>query len=887
MAISTNGAIITRLAGALYNEYLSNASYTELSTTAPATVAANFLSNDFAGKTDAQIATTVLTNLSLNTVAGLDNWVAAQLTAAGSTAAAKGAKLVSMLNDYANMTADATYGASATSFNTKVAASLVLSQTDGSAGGAFATAGTAPASGGTFILTTGNDVADASSALRGSLVSDFRFTSGDEIVQGTVGTLTTGDVLVDNSTTDNDSLNATIKVATGQFTAQNIETINVTYMAGTTPTLEMDNVLGTKNINVVGTAAGIIDGFAADSVQPTITMNGFTRQLTISPVTLDGSTTAGTAETINLAVSGVTYGSSAATRSIALIDGTSNGSLEVLNVQSNGDVANAFKLDVAASDSVAKINISGSAALTMRADAAEITGVTVASTATGTATLAIDMNGTTGDTPVNAANYSGVALAAYDSTAGSDSAGMSSVLAGSSITFMSDFDQSVFTVQGATYAAQASALSFTLDHSTANTDLDVANITVENVKALTFTSNGHAASDSATAQNNIGTLDGDATTITILGDTSFQASLDIDAVESATTATTARTVTVDASGMTGNAFVVLSAVADSKVTYNITGTGMDDTLSTNATGGSLTGGAGNDTLTGGTAANVISGGDGNDTIVLSAGADSISGGSGNDTFDLNDIDVTGVKKVDTVTIVVGATGDVLSGDTISVTINDVVKTMTITNLGTNTATGDVITAVRNQLVSFINNEFTDVVDAATSDTAALTITAETAGTTFTVDVLDAFTETATTATATDGTTTANVVAVSMDTTITDFALGDILDLAGIVDETTVDFFKGAAASLSAGSDASENILVITDVSYADVAAVEDAYTDEMFANGDDIVVIFLNSTLGYAQLFFDTDADTDDTSTNTLINFTGITTLTQLSAAFTVDSFLL
>ena len=131
MAISTNGAIITRLAGALYGEYLSNASYVEVSTTAPATVAANWLSNDFASKTDAQIATTVLTNLSLNTVEGLENWVAAQLTAAGSTAAAKGAKLVSMLNDYSQMTADATYGASATSFNAKVTASLTLSQTTG------------------------------------------------------------------------------------------------------------------------------------------------------------------------------------------------------------------------------------------------------------------------------------------------------------------------------------------------------------------------------------------------------------------------------------------------------------------------------------------------------------------------------------------------------------------------------------------------------------------------------------------------------------------------------------------------------------------------------------------------------------------------------------
>ena len=109
MAISTNGTIITRLAGALYGEYLSNASYTEVKETAAVTVAADMIKNDFAGKTDAQLATTILKNLDLTTVAGLDNWVAAQLTAAGSTAAAKGAKLVEMLNGYANMTADATW----------------------------------------------------------------------------------------------------------------------------------------------------------------------------------------------------------------------------------------------------------------------------------------------------------------------------------------------------------------------------------------------------------------------------------------------------------------------------------------------------------------------------------------------------------------------------------------------------------------------------------------------------------------------------------------------------------------------------------------------------------------------------------------------------------
>ena len=154
MAISTNGTIITRLAGALYGEYLSNASYVEVSTTAPAAVAANWLSNDFSGKTDLQVATTILKNLGLSSITGLDNWVSAQLTAAGSTSAAKGAKLVTMLNDYSQMTADATYGTYATSFNDKVAAALTASQATGSIGGSFDKVNIASTS---ITLTTGAD----------------------------------------------------------------------------------------------------------------------------------------------------------------------------------------------------------------------------------------------------------------------------------------------------------------------------------------------------------------------------------------------------------------------------------------------------------------------------------------------------------------------------------------------------------------------------------------------------------------------------------------------------------------------------------------------------------------------------------------------------------
>ena len=140
MAISTNGTVLARLAGALYNTQMSNATYSEVKTLDPAALANALYARDFSSSTDLAVATTLVTNLGLTSVTGLANWVAAQLTAAGSTPAAKGAKLVSMLNDYAMMTADPTYGSYATSFNAKTEASLVKSQTTGSKSGSFATA---------------------------------------------------------------------------------------------------------------------------------------------------------------------------------------------------------------------------------------------------------------------------------------------------------------------------------------------------------------------------------------------------------------------------------------------------------------------------------------------------------------------------------------------------------------------------------------------------------------------------------------------------------------------------------------------------------------------------------------------------------------------------
>ena len=65
-APSTNGALITRLSAALYGSYLSNATYLEVKDTAAAKLAGDWLSADYAGKTDLEIATVILKNLGLS-----------------------------------------------------------------------------------------------------------------------------------------------------------------------------------------------------------------------------------------------------------------------------------------------------------------------------------------------------------------------------------------------------------------------------------------------------------------------------------------------------------------------------------------------------------------------------------------------------------------------------------------------------------------------------------------------------------------------------------------------------------------------------------------------------------------------------------------------------
>jgi Ca2+-binding RTX toxin-like protein len=646
MAISTNGAIITRLAGALYNEYLSNASYVEVSTTAPATVAANWLSNDFASKTDAQIATTVLTNLSLNTVAGLDNWVAAQLTAAGSSAAAKGAKLVSMLNDYSQMTADATYGASATSFNAKVTASLTLSQTTGAKGGAFGTSDATAVS--TIALTTGVD-----------LGSKFVGGAGNDSFTSTQTTLTAGDSLDGGAGTDTLSLvsapTATdaLTIGTGAVST-GIETLAITATTAAATVKGAGHASLATVTNNGSTIDVTVDGLVAI---PTVNLTGTSAPTTVAVVSTKTVNLSGAATGTTLTADAIeTFAVAASSDSAATFAGTGLTSVTLSGAGKVTGVVN-FNGSGVASTATGTVNASaattgtaftvtaptsGKLALTGSATTdsftmGSITGLVTLAGGEGNDTLVINTNTTVNATDL--ANVTGVenltvgtsAIAANGITiATANSSAISKVTlaggvgsSGATISGLDSGDSVVLTkantgtltlsVTGAT-TGTADSISVTVGSSTA-APISGGTLAAASVETIAFTSSGN---DLTAATPNTVNLSGQtATTVTVAG-----------AEEFTLTAAGASLTKYDASAATG-------AQNTGSITFA-------------TAGAAITGGSANDTLTGGDGNDTVSGGAGNDSITGGAGADNLTGGAGVDTFVVADGNSTSTK-MDTIT----------------------------------------------------------------------------------------------------------------------------------------------------------------------------------------------------------------------------------------------
>ena len=887
-AISTNGTVLTRLAGALYNTQMSNATYKEVAALDPSALADALYARDFSSATDATVATTLVTNLGLTSVEGLANWVAAQLTAAGSH---KGAKVVELLNGFAQMSADATYGTAATAFNTKVDAALALSQTDGNKGGTFAAAGTTATTGGTFTLTAGTDLADAAGSSSGGVVKSFAFTSFNDTVNGSLGTFASADSILDDSTTDSDS--ATVSVnATVAATIANIENLNLKMAAGS-PVVQFTNVSGTKAVNVTGTVNGELDELDSDVVTA-VTVNDYAKTLTITAESFGGTATS-SPESFTVNVNNVSGTSAGIT-----LAADSAGAIETFGLGISG--SNSFTL--AASGGLTATTISGAGSANIKVANALITGATVNNTATGAVTIDID-RATIGSAATNLYSVTGVNNWVFRNADADNSEDLvvTGVTSGSTITVADDFANASSIVVTGSASSTADSLTINLDNrSTTANDVDFSgSLTVDEVETLVINS-VEAGATTATATNTITTLNADkATTITINATAKFATAIaaeDQGMTINASASTAA--VTVDASAITKSTAVLNNVITGGSANDTLTGATTEantisggagnDTISitdsSSNVAANLSGGEGNDSITGGRGNDTVDGGEGNDLITVTSGADTVTGGTGYDTFDVNSTDVAAVAQVNTITPV-STNAIYLAGETITVNIDGVARAYALTAADVaGTASTDDILLISASLVNFINANFTQVTATNVAATGVITVTAGTAGTPFTLVVTDSsadaesdYTEAATT--------TVNVAAIVMDTTITDFAAGDVLNLANVNDGSalgTTGYFEGATAD--AADTLANTFIVLTDAGFASADAAETAVDDGGSTTTGDSIVVFLNTTLGYAQAYYDDDTDTASTE-EVLINFTGITTLTQLAAAFSSDSVVL
>jgi len=671
MAISTNGAIITRVTSALYGEYLSNASYTEVSSTAPATLAASFLSNDFAGKTDLQIATTMLKNLGLTSITGLDNWLSAQLTAAGSTTAAKGAKVVSILNDYANLTADATYGTYATSFNAKVAAGLVKSQTTGAAGGSYATADAVAITNGTFTLTTG---LDTGATFTGGSGNDT-FTAVDA---STDPTLTDGDSLVGGAGTDtlNVAVASTAAATAPGVSTSGVETLALTQNRAAGYTVDASLMSGLSTVKVTaGAGATTVSNSAA-----ILNTEVVSSQKDVT-VTAASTATLGTADAASITLNG-----SGTTAAITV----TNNKVETFNVtlegaRSGSATTSANKVTLA-SDELETVNVSGTVAARLTVDltgadattqtatfnaAAASGGITASITAGGSGKLVATGGAGNDSFTVNQADATNsvtktmtitggegtdtlVASGAYDTTSGATQPGanVSGFEKANGTVDQRAFPSNTFTESSG--AGSYSYLSGTFTTSTLSSDgtltIDRATDAAADALTVNLTAATAGTSTITAAEEESITLNSAGTTADILHTVSLSAvkatSLTVTGSNSLDAGTLDSTVlaTINASAHTGAAFTANASA--SNVAMTITGSSGSPAASADVVN-TLTGGSKADSITGGASKDVLVGGLGADTLVGAAGNDSLTGDNGNDVLDGGDGD-------DTLT---GGTGD--------------------------------------------------------------------------------------------------------------------------------------------------------------------------------------------------------------------------------------
>lgn len=446
-------------------------------------------------------------------------------------------------------------------------------------------------------------------------------TTGDDTITGTVGTLNSNDIILDNSTTDNDVLNATITDATLKPTIKNIEKANLTWASNADMVFDAVNSTG-NSFNVTANALAFTGNVKFDN-------------LGTNNVAVDSKAT-GTLLLEEVVKSTVNAGAATA---VTLTKGTST------------VVGEKTSADITVNNNVAFSNVAATAVenVTLRStvEGAKVTataGVTqIGDQLTVAGDKSITYNGVvTGEKIVNSLTAGKLTVESNDVAGALDTSKINANLISlkAATTLVTVANNQNFLVDNTT--AGAALTGFTAATGVTNAvvnletkaNLSSAGVNITGISTLNL---------DAKAATTIGTLVTDAeNNVNITGDSKTT----ISAMTGSTGA-----VSIDASKLTGE-FVVTSTTVD--VATGIIGSSTaKNNITTAATTKNVTviTGSADDTIT--TAATTagtltINAGDGKNTVdakLFTTGTAKITTGSGNDTIDLSGLTTTGKATV--------------------------------------------------------------------------------------------------------------------------------------------------------------------------------------------------------------------------------------------------
>ena len=352
--LPTNATSVQAFAGALYGLQVGTATMAQVNNDITSFGGLNNALNAYYGASFGSTATaTVAASLVANIGISAANSAAAVSYVTGvlnaTTANARGAAVMNILNQLASLTADATFGADATAWNTKVANSVAYTGSTDTAVGTVVNQ--------TFTLTTASD--------------NVAGTSGSDVINGSVSataadnTLTLTDVI--NGGAGTDTLNVMASVAAANIAVpsagiQNVETINIR-------AIDADGTVGTDAATFASVAG--VTAVNADRNSSNVTVTNLATGASVGMIG-DGSVANGILK--------YAYATATADQVINVSGGTSNTGVADITATASAGVTKATINSTGAANKVDTITLDSAAGNT-------VTSLTVNAATDLTATL--------------------------------------------------------------------------------------------------------------------------------------------------------------------------------------------------------------------------------------------------------------------------------------------------------------------------------------------------------------------------------------------------------------------------------------------------------------------------------------------------------------------